>query len=284
MNKPRIINYIATILLAVAPSGVMAGSSHEVTVTAPLDSVEAVTVSFPPSQTEAVAPVAADSIEEFERDVETVVFVPKDQWITGLSVSFTQSNQNSYQFLVLENLSGDTYSFKVSPMLAYAVKDDLALGLKFAYQRSLTKLETADIVFDAENDYSVEYLYRLAHNYYATAFMRNYFSIGHSKRFGFFNEVQLMLGGGQSKLSKGSGDSLTGVYERNFTLDVGLAPGLAIFLSDYSAIEVNIGVLGFSYTNTKSVSDRVYVARRKSKSANFRINLFSITFGMAFYI
>lgn len=284
MNKPRIINYIATILLAVAPSGVMAGSSHEVTVTAPLDSVEAVTVSFPPSQTEAVASVAADSIEEFERDVETVVFVPKDQWITGLSVSFTQSNQNRYQFLVLENLSGDTYSFKVSPMLAYAVKDDLALGLKFAYQRSLTKLETADIVFDAENDYSVEYLYRLAHNYYATAFMRNYFSIGHSKRFGFFNEVQLMLGGGQSKLSKGSGDSLTGVYERNFTLDVGLAPGLAIFLSDYSAIEVNIGVLGFSYTNTKSVSDRVYVARRKSKSANFRINLFSITFGMAFYI
>lgn len=287
MNKYRIINYIATILLAVAPSGAMAGSSHEVTAAAPPDSVDAVSaVLTPPAQTDPVAgvPLPPDSIEEFERDVETVVFVPKDQWITGLSVSFTQSNQNRYQFLVLENLSGDTYSFKVSPMLAYAVKDDLALGLKFAYQRSLTKLETADIVLDAENDYSVEYLYRLAHNYYATAFMRNYFSIGHSKRFGFFNEVQLMLGGGQSKLTKGSGDSLTGVYERNFTLDVGLAPGLAIFLSDYSAIEVNIGVLGFSYTNTKSVSDRVYVARRKSKSANFRINLFSITFGMAFYI
>lgn len=296
MNKPRIINYIAAILLAVAPSGAMAGSSHEVTKAAPADSIPSVsTVRATPvlsdsliradvSNAGPVVPVAPDTIEEFERDVETVVFVPKDQWITGLSVSFTQSNQNRYQFLVLENLSGDTYSFKVSPMLAYAVKDDLALGLKFAYQRSLTKLETADIVLDAENDYSVEYLYRLAHNYYATAFMRNYFSIGHSKRFGFFNEVQLMLGGGQSKLTKGSGDSLTGVYERNFTLDVGLAPGLAIFLSDYSAIEVNIGVLGFSYTNTKSVSDRVYVARRKSKSANFRINLFSITFGMAFYI
>lgn len=287
MNKYRIINYIAAILLAVAPSGAMAGSSHEVTAAAPPDPVDAVpAVLTPPAQIDPVAgvPLSPDSIEEFERDVETVVFVPKDQWITGLSVSFTQSNQNRYQFLVLENLSGDTYSFKVSPMLAYAVKDDLALGLKFAYQRSLTKLETADIVLDAENDYSVEYLYRLAHNYYATAFMRNYFSIGHSKRFGFFNEVQLMLGGGQSKLTKGSGDSLTGVYERNFTLDVGLAPGLAIFLSDYSAIEVNIGVLGFSYTNTKSVSDRVYVARRKSKSANFRINLFSITFGMAFYI
>ena len=27
----------------------------------------------------------------------------------------TQSNQNKYQFFILENISGDTYSFKVSP-------------------------------------------------------------------------------------------------------------------------------------------------------------------------
>lgn len=228
--------------------------------------------------------VRNDSIREFDRDIESVVFIPKGQWITGLSVSYDQSNQNKYQFLILEGVSGDTYSFKVSPMLAYAVRDDLALGLKFAYQRALTKLENADIVIDAETDTNIDRLYRLSHNYYATMFMRNYFSIGRSKRFGFFNELQLMLGGGQSKLTKGSGDSFSGMYERNFTLDVGLAPGLAIFLSDYSAIEVNVGVLGFSYTDTKSITDRIYVASRKSKRANFKINLFSITFGVAFYI
>lgn len=99
-----------------------------------------------------------------------------------------------------------------------------------------------------------------------------------------FNELQLQVGGGQSKLTKGTGEDFTGTYERNFSLDVGLAPGMIMFLNNYSAIEVNVGVLGFSYTSTKSTTDRIYVAHRSSKSANFKVNLFSITFGVAFYL
>lgn len=230
--------------------------------------------------------VAADTValEEFKREIESVVFVPKGQWITGLSVSYATSSQNKYQFLVFEGISGDTYSFKISPMVLYVVAPDLAVGGRFSYARSLTKLKNADIILDSETNYNIDHLYRLSHNYYGTVMMRNYFSIGKSKRFGFFNELQLQLGGGQSKLTTGIGNDLTGTYERNFSLDVGLAPGLCIFLNNYSALEVNIGVLGFSYTATKAVKDQIYVSHRNSQSANFRINLFSIQFGAAFYL
>lgn len=228
--------------------------------------------------------VARHGLEEFDRDIESVVFVPKGQWVTGVSVSYSQSSQDKYQFLVFENITGDTYSFKVSPMLLFVFKNDMGVGGKFSYSRSLTKLANADIVLDSETDYSVEKLYSLSHNYYGTAIFRNYFSIGRSKRFGFFNELQLQLGGGQSKLSTGSGQSLSGAYERNFSLNVGVAPGLALFLNDYSAMEVNVGVLGFNYIDTRSVRDQIYVSHRHSKMANFRINLFSITFGVAFYL
>ena len=232
----------------------------------------------------ALVPFGARAQEDFKREIESVVFVPKGQFVAGISVSYDQSNQNKYQFLVFEGISGDTYSFKVSPMVCYIVKDDLGVGGKFAYSRSLTKLESADIVLGADNEFNVENLYQLSHNYSAMAIMRNYFSIGWSKRFGFFNEVQLQLGGGQSKLMKGKHEELTGSYERNFSLNVGIAPGLCVFLNNYSALEVNVGVLGFKYTDTKQVSDRIYVSKRNSKSANFRINLFSISFGVAFYL
>lgn len=222
--------------------------------------------------------------ESFERDIESVVFVPKGQWITGLSVNYSQSTQNDYQFLIFEGISGDTYSFKVSPMLLFAFKNDMAAGGRFTYSRSLTKLEEADIVLDSETDYAVENLYRLSHNYSVSGLMRNYFSIGRSKRFGFFNELQLTLGGGQSKLMVGKSTDLTGNYERNFTLDVGVVPGMCIFLSNYSAMEVSVGVLGFKYTDTKTTTDQIYVSRRNSKSANFRLNLFSISFGASFYL
>ncbi len=266
---------------------IMAGSSlsHGMTAEAPEERQEEVALG---SDTIASASGWATSpqeeLKEFSHDIESVVFVPKGQWITGVSVSYAMSSQNKYQFLILEGLSADTYSFKVSPMLMYAVANDLAVGGRFSYARNLTKVEDANFVLDSETDYNIDHLYRLAHNYYATAMMRNYFSLGKSKRFGFFNELQLQLGGGQAKLTTGVGESLTGTYETNFSLDVGLAPGMCIFLSNYSAMEVNVGVLGFSYTHTKAVRDQIYVSHRNSKSANFRINLFSIQFGVVFYL
>lgn len=103
-------------------------------------------------------------------------------------------------------------------------------------------------------------------------------------RFGFFNEMQLQIGGGQSKIVNGAGDDITGTYARNFSLDVGLTPGMIMFLNNYSAIEVSVGVLGFSFDKTHAITDQVYIADMKTKHANFKINLFSISFGAVFYL
>ena len=220
----------------------------------------------------------------FNRGLEQISFIPRGQWITGVNVSYTQSDFDNYKFLIIENLGGDTYSFKVSPMLMYSFKDNLAAGGRFAYTRSRTRLNSADVKIDSETSYEPGTLYSIAHSYYGTAAFRNYISLGHSMRFGFFNEVQLQLGGGQSKLVNGENEDLTGTYSRHFSLDVGLTPGLVMFLNNYSAIEVSVGVLGFSYDKTHSVTDRIYVADYSTKRANFKINLFSISFGVAFYL
>lgn len=220
----------------------------------------------------------------FTRGIEQISFIPKGQWITGVNVSYTQSDFDNYKFLIVENLGGDTYSFKVSPMLMYCFKDNLAAGGRFAYTRSRTRLNSADIVIDSETSYEPGQLYALAHNYYGTASFRNYISLGRSMRFGFFNEMQLQIGGGQSKIVNGEGEDLTGTYSRNFSLDVGLTPGMIMFLNNYSAIEVSVGVLGFSYSKTHSVTDQIYIADTSTKRANFKINLFSISFGVAFYL
>ena len=152
----------------------------------------------------------------------------------------------------------------------YCFKDNLAAGGKFTYNRSQVKMESGSVIIDSDTSYDVDNLYSVTNNYYATAAFRNYISLGNSAR--------------QSKLSNGSGIDLTGTYERNFNLNVGLAPGMIMFLNNYSALEVNVGVLGFSYTHTKATTDQIYVAHRNSQSANFKINLFSITFGVAFYL
>lgn len=231
-----------------------------------------------------IGPAVLCAQQEFKRQLEQIAFVPKGAWITGVSVSYSQSDQDKYQFLIFENINGDTYSFKVSPTVMFAFKDNLAAGGRFSYQRQRTHLNSADIVLDTENSFNIEDLYSISHNYLGSALFRMYLSLGHSTRFGLFNEVQLQMGGGQSKLCSGTGADLTGTFERNFQFNVGLAPGLCVFLNNYSALEVNVGVLGFNYNHTRSVTDQIYIANRHTKSANFKINLFSITFGCVFYI
>lgn len=222
--------------------------------------------------------------KEFERKLESVSFVPKGQWITGLNVSYTQTDLDKYQFFIVEDMSGDTYSFKVSPMLLYSFANDLAAGGRFAYSRSLTRLNSADFVLGSDTDYNIDNLYRISHTFHTSALFRNYFSLGASTRFGMFNEVQLQYGYGQAKLCDGKGTDVTGTYETTNSISLGLTPGFIVFLNNYSALEVNVGVLGLNYSHTSAVSNQIYTSSRSTSSANFRINLFSITFGVAFYI
>ena len=114
----------------------------------------------------------ASAQEHFSRDIEQISFIPKGQWITGVSVSYSQSNQDNNQFLVIENLSGDTYTFKVSPMLMFAFKDNLAAGGRVGYSRQRTRLNSADIVLDSETEYNIDNLYSISHSYYGMASFR----------------------------------------------------------------------------------------------------------------
>ena len=231
-----------------------------------------------------IMPIDIAAQEHFKRDLDGIRFIPKGQWIAGLSVNYSQSNQDNYQFLVLEKLNGDSYSFKISPMVMYAFHDDMAAGGRFSYARSLTRLNNADIVLGEDLDLNIDNLYNLSHTFYTTALFRNSFSLGRSTRFGFFNEVQIQYGYGQSKLATGTGEAITGTYSTTNSISIGITPGLVMFLNDYSAIEVNIGVLGFDYKRSKATTDQIYVGYTHTSSANLRINLFSITFGVVFYI
>lgn len=56
------------------------------------------------------------------RNITMQKFVPKGQWIVGSSVSYSQSEQKDYNFLVIESVSGEGYSFKISPLLCYALQ------------------------------------------------------------------------------------------------------------------------------------------------------------------
>lgn len=222
--------------------------------------------------------------EHFSRNLEQRTFVPKGQWVTGMSISFSQSKQDNYQFLVIEGLDGDTYSFKASPMVCYIFKNDLGVGGKLSYQRNRIKLDNADIVVGEDTSFSNENLYSISQGFSGTGIFRNYMNLGRSKRFGIYNEVQLKFGYTESKISNGTGTDFTGTFARTYDVGLAVAPGMIAFLNNYTAIELNVGILGFNYGYTKQITDQVKVSKLHTKTANLQLNLFSISFGVAFYL
>ncbi|MBQ5609201.1 MAG: hypothetical protein IIU85_03000 [Rikenellaceae bacterium] len=224
--------------------------------------------------------------QQFDRGIETgsTVFVPKGQWIVGGNISYSTHDNENYKFLIVENINSTGYNFKVSPMVAYAFKDNMALGLRGGYNRQLLKINNADLNLSEDMNLGVSDYYSLKHTATGSAIYRYYITLGQSKRFALFNEMQLTYGHGQSKLVDSSGAAVTGTYETTNDFAIGCSPGLVAFITNSAAVEVNVGVLGFNYSHTKQVTDQVYVGYRKASQMNFKVNIFSIALGIAFYL
>lgn len=209
-------------------------------------------------------------------------FVPKGQWVFGGSISYSTHSNNDYTFLIIEDIESDGYSFKVSPLLGYAYAKNSLIGIRFGYSRSLTQLDDASLTITSLDN---AFYYTLKHSYNAEALWRKYIPLGrNNKRFALFAEVSLALGGSQSKLAAGPSDAISGTYSKSFNVALGVNPGIAAFLTNNFAIEVNVGVFGLNYALTRQVSNQVVTGQTSTSQMNFKVNIFSIGLGAAFYL
>ena len=220
----------------------------------------------------------------FDRGIEQSLFVPKHQYFAGFGASYTVVESNDYRLLVMEDLRGEGYSLSVSPYMGYTFADNMGAGVRFRYKRTMVDLRGVTISLSEGLSFGLNDAYMITHSYYGTAFFRSYASIGNSKRFGFYNDIQVTLGGGQSKTTLGKGETQVGTYQTSKELEVGIVPGLVAFFNNFAAVDVSISVLGFNIKRIEQATNQVYKGDLKSTAANFRLNLLSVNLGVSFYI
>lgn len=232
---------------------------------------------------------AGPAVEEMRRQRGLVdishVFVPEGQWIFGGTASYSAHANDDYTFFIVEKINSDGYTFKVSPLIGYALRNNMALGMRFVYGRSLLKVDSGELNLGDEESgthLTAEYYYSLKHSYSAAAIWRQYIPLGRNRRIALFNEMSLMLGGHQKKFAADS--PVRGTYETGYSVSLGVSPGLIAFATNTMAVEVNVGVMGLSYTHAHQDHNRVREGDVKSSLMNFKINLLSIGLGVSFYL
>ena len=222
-------------------------------------------------------------IHRIDRQVAKSVFIPKGTWMLGGDVSYRENEEENVNFLILKDFEADGYTFSVSPYFGYFIKDNIAVGGRFAYNRDFLDLGNLDVELGGL-EINLSEVYYLEHSFDAAAFLRTYMPIGSNKIFGFFNEVRLTYGYGEGKNSTGAGKEFDGTHQQIHKLNIGVAPGLTAFITDWAAAEVSIDVMGFNFKWINQTTNQIESGKRRVSSGNFKINLFSINLGMTLYI
>ncbi|MBR5577105.1 MAG: hypothetical protein IKW22_07525 [Bacteroidaceae bacterium] len=218
------------------------------------------------------------------RDASKTVFIPKGQWMLGGQVAWNQWNNDNLNYLVLKDINFEGYTFSAGPYFGYFFANNMAVGGRFSYKRYFFNLGEFDLNLGDDFNIGLKDLYYLQHNYESTVFVRSYLPLGNSKIFGLFGEFQLNYIFAEGKNSTGRDETFTGVYECTHNLEIGLGGGMVVFLADHVAAEVMLNVGGYRVKWGSQNTNNIEEGRITSSGANFKIDLFSIKFGLTYFL
>lgn len=210
--------------------------------------------------------------------------MPKGQIMFGGTVSYQDYKFNDYEFLILDNMNASAYSFKIAPNIYYSFADNMAVGVRFTYKRTFIKLDEIDLALSEDLNFSVTDYYNLQHTYYGSLCYRYYIPLGQSKRFGIFTDVELEVGAGQGKILSGTGDDMTGSFQNIFEAGIDVVPGIVVFMANEISVEASIGILGLGYKKVTQTRNQIFEGSYENSSANFKINLLSVSIGVNFVL
>jgi hypothetical protein len=222
-----------------------------------------------------------------DRGIKNGIFVPKGAWMGGCTFSYNEHVSDNIKFLIIDNINSEGYTFKVNPYVGYFIRDNVAVGLRMGYSRTLIDLGTLDVNLGDDLSFKLRNNNYQAHQLSASAYMRTYMAIGGSKVFGFFNDLRLTYNYQQAKFAQpddNGSDIARGTYQTKNGFQLGCAPGLTAFVTNFAAVEVSVDVVGLNFNWVRQTTNQVETSKMHSSGANFKINLFSVNIGMCVYL
>jgi len=229
----------------------------------------------------------AGAARKFDRGLgflDAPVFMPKGQLMFGGTVSYRDYNFYDYKFLILDDINISAYTLSATPYIYYSFAKNMAVGVKFSYQRTLGRIEETDISLGQDLSFGISDYYMLQHTYYGSLSYRYYIPLGKSKVFGLFSDISLNFGAGQGKTVSGSGDDITGTYQNILDIGIDVIPGIAVFITNEMSVEASVGILGLGWKRISQTTNQIYEGSYETSKANFRLNLLSINIGVNFVL
>ena len=180
---------------------------------------------------------------KYDRGIVMKTFIPKGQWMVGATFSYSEHVDDNFEFMsLLKDIDSEGYTFKVTPLVSYFIRDNISIGGRLAYSRSYTKLDNLSLSLGDDISLDINEWNDKSNTYSAAFFIRTYLNLGDSKRFGLFNEARLLYGFSKSTSSSDLGSGLSGVHQLKHNLNIGVhrvSPVLSTILRQWRLLSLS---------------------------------------------
>lgn len=221
----------------------------------------------------------------YDRGLYNFLFIPKGKWAMGLTASYGEFSTDNYELLeFVTDIDFKIKGYSINPEVYYFFKSNQAVGLRFNYTRMEGAIDSFKADIDEDINFNLAGIDYKNTTYSMSAFYRNYLGLSRSGRFAIFNEVAMVLGGGDSYFTRNY-NSVPKVTRTNiFQCEFDFSPGVCVFIQENVSFNVSFGVFGIKMRRERQWTDNVEDGSRFTSGANFRFNLFNINFGMGIHI
>jgi len=208
-------------------------------------------------------------------------FIGKGTFILEGNLGWSSHVEDDIDFSVVSGYNGGGYAFNASPVFAYVFRDNIALGIRAKYSRTLCKIDAAHVEAGQMKTDIKEYYY-LSHKGSGEFFIRPY--IPFSSRFAIFADVCVGGSLSQSKNTQLQDGQTAGTWQKGYSIYGGVYPGLVANITSFMAIEVQVGLLTVDIVNSKQIHNQTTEAGNTTKRGNLKLDLTAISAGLSFTI
>ncbi len=184
---------------------------------------------------------------------------------------------------LLTAMEGTLSTVKISPAAFYFIAKNTAVGARFGYSYTALDIDKASLSLGSDNNFDLSNHYFKNQSYSGLFAVRNYVPLFGSRVFAMFNEIRIGGTKSQGKSFQMDGDEKNGVYSEAYALNIGLCPGITMFLTNNFAFEVSVNVLECNYSYTKQTKNQVYTSSLSHFGTSFKPNLLGLAFSVMYY-
>lgn len=221
----------------------------------------------------------------YDRGLFNYLFMPKGMWTIGITASYGKfSSRDIELFDVISDVDISADALSIRPYFSYAFKNNVSAGMRLEYSSIHGNIDNFGVDIDEDMAFKLHEIGYRSQTYSAAILLTQYIGLTRRGRFGVFNEAQLKISSGTSDFSRPHNGNIKTTHNNNFQASLVYSPGLAVYVMKNLSFNISFGVFGFQINKTRQWEDGVRSGSRLTSGANFRFNIFNISFGLAAHI